>query len=85
MTAPWLRLDRDNPQVDGTGENQAELHMHPGEYVTVIGPTGDELEIWVEDNQLKWRGQFDGFDHLAGLKRIVGGTVTAVAEEIADR
>ena len=51
---PWLILNRDNPLTDDDSASEGELHMHPGERVTVIGPDGDELLVWVEDGRLRW-------------------------------
>jgi len=40
-----LIQDIDNPLTDSNAANQAEVHMHPFDILTVIGPGGDEIAI----------------------------------------
>jgi hypothetical protein len=51
----YLIMDPDNPLTGSDSPLQGELHLEPGEIVTVIGPTGDELLVWPNetDNTLE--------------------------------
>lgn len=42
----FLLMDPDNPQTESDSPLQGELHIKPGEIVTIIGPEGDELLVW---------------------------------------
>lgn len=44
-----LIQDIDNPLTDSNAPNQAEVHMKPGDILTVIAPGGDEIVIVLSD------------------------------------
>jgi hypothetical protein len=45
-----LILDPDNPLTDSNAPNQGELHMQPGDVITIIDPDGGELIIYLNDD-----------------------------------
>lgn len=41
-----LILDPDNPLTDSDAPNQGEVHLQPGDLLTIVAPDGSEIYVF---------------------------------------